>query len=285
MKIRSIVIYIIVIISLSGCKKNNSEEFYPNENIVQDNAQAALYFHTIFREAENAWATIHSKNYVSGSYTDPANTLTSYKKFDYDKETKTVSISYNAWVSDDLLLIGFISVKFGENTYRMKDQIADVLLTDFSINGQNVAGDFSIKYRVVENSANDHYTYSKRFDAAAIHEQGSSTVLISGAITNGQYERTEGGDTLLQDDDVWAYSGVMTGILRNDPNLQYTNTVLTTYTTVNGKVENGTIIYKFGLDCTTAFAGVAQIKITGYSDIIYGYDCTKNYFVSTTHIE
>ena len=68
MKIRNIILLTIAIVSLCDCSKDTPEEPYSNKDIVEVNAQAALYFHTVFREAENAWAFINSKEYKPDAY-------------------------------------------------------------------------------------------------------------------------------------------------------------------------------------------------------------------------
>ena len=283
MKIRNIILLTIAIVSLCDCSKDTPEEPYSNKDIVEVNAQAALYFHTVFREAENAWAFINSKEYKPGTYADQSNPLPAVKNLIYNESTGTVTIDYNAWKTGGLLLIGTISVKFPKDSYQMGDMRASVFLTDFSIETHPVMGELTLQYRKVNNNDNDHYSYS--VTNGAVHEKGRSMpVLISGSITNGQYERTEGATTiLLQDDDEWAYSGTMTGILRNDPSLKYTNTVLAAYTTENGEERSGTVHYAFG--CTTASSGVSQIKISDRPDIIYAYNCTAIDFLSVTRVD
>ena len=284
MKTRNVILSVIAIIALCECTKE-SKEPYPNEYIVRDNAQAALYFHTVFREAENAWAFIDSVKYKSGVYADQSNPSPAVKNLTYNESTNIVTVEYNAWVSNNLLLVGTISVKFVKDSYRMNTYKASVYLTDFSIEGYNIVGEFTIGYREVNNSTNDHYTFE--ITDGAIHEKGSSKpVLISGSVTNGQYERVEGNKKFLQDDDTWAYTGTMTGTLRDDPNQKYTNTVLTEYTYIaeNGEEKNGIVHYSFG-DCTTATSGVSQIKISGRSDIIYGYFCKEIDFLSVTRVD
>ena len=284
MKIRNIILPLFAIFILSGCKKDQSEDPYTNKKIMEDNAHAVLYFHTVFREAENAWAFINSKEYVEGEYPDPANTSTTYKIMTYSKTLKKVTIEYNAWKSGGHLLIGKIHVEFSEKSYRTKDQVANVMLTDFSINGQNVVGQSSIRYNKVENSDNDHYTYTLK-EGAAIHEVGSSKpVLISGAIASGQYERIEGNEKLTQDDDVWVYSGEMKGMLREDQNLKYTNTVISKYMGEDGNEKDGRIY--FTMDCVTAQQGVSQIKVSGRpdTDIIYGYLCSDIDYLSVEKV-
>ncbi len=284
MKFRNIIILAVAIVSLSQCKKD-SEESYPNENIVMDNAQAALYFHTIFREAENAWGFVDSVKYVSKAYPNPANTPTSYKIITYDKSAKTVTIEYNAWVVANQLLIGTIYFTVVENAYRPQTTgiIASITvdLTDFSINQQSVTGSSKIQYVYKVDSKNDHYTYTL-YKGAAIYKAGvNMPVIITGEISEGQYERTKGSATYTQKDDEWAYSGAMTGMLHDDPNLKYTNTVLTSYT-VDGEKMDGTVY--FTLNCTTAKQGVSQIKISGRPDIIYGYECSGIYYESVTNV-
>jgi len=278
-KIKDIIIFA-AIIFLCQCKKETRGP-YPNDRIVEDNAQAALYFHTVFREAENAWAFIDSVDYAEDVYKDPASTLTIYKELTYDESTKTVTIKYNGWRTNHLFLMGNIAVAFSKDSYRKNGMSAIVYLSDFSINGQNVVGEPSIRY--TGNNEKVQYTYT--LNNAAIHELGNSKpVLITGSISNGQYERTEGNETLTQDDDVWVYSGEMKGQLHNDPNLNYTNTVSATATyTVNGESLNGKVQYV--IDCKTALQGMSLIKIKGRSDITFIYNCSECYLISVTHVD
>ena len=282
MKVKSTnIVLFVAIICLCQCKKDK-EVPYPSESIVKDNAQAAVYFHTVFREAENAWALIDSVHYEEGVYKDPANTITMYKELKYTESTKTVVIDYNAWKTNNLLLIGRIIIDFGKDSYRRNAMPATVKLSDFSINGQDVVGESTITF--TGNSEKDLYAYSL-IDGTAIRERGvSMPVLISGTISKGQYERIEGRETFSQEDDVWAYQGVMKGQLHNDPNLNYTNTVLaTSMYTVNGESRNGKIHYC--MDCKTARQGMSQIKISGRSDITFAYDCSGYDFLTVTHVD
>ncbi|MDR1153164.1 MAG: hypothetical protein LBL04_00505 [Bacteroidales bacterium] len=283
MKFRNIIILAVAIVSWSQCKKK-SEEPYPNENIVMDNAQAALYFHTIFREAENAWGFVDSVKYVSDTYPDPANTTKSDKKITYTESTKNVTIEYNAWVTAKQLLAGTIYFTVEKDVYRPADAAITasitVNLTNFSINQQSVTGSFKMQYVTKADSETDHYAYTL-FEGSAIYEAGvRMPVIIAGAVSSGQYERTKGSATYAQDDE-WAYSGAMRGMLHDDPNLKYTNTVLTSYT-VNDTKMDGTVYYT--MNCITAKQGVSQIKISGRPDIIYGYECSGIYFESVTDV-
>ena len=248
---------------------------YSNENIMLDNAQAALFFHTIFREAENAWAFIHEKDYEPGTYYDPANRQTVTKTYIYD--ANDVTIEYKAWATSHLLLTGTIRVGFKIDSYRIDKSIANIYLIDFSIDGHDVMGEPAIQ-RISDNN------YSFDIDCT-IHEQGvNKPVLITGKIENGQYERIEGGETLLlQDDDVWAYSGTMTGMLHNDPKLVYTNTKFP-YTDENGEEQDGTILFTMNPACKTAQKGASLITIKERPDIAFAYFCTVVDFFSVEHI-
>jgi hypothetical protein len=239
MKTTKIIVLSVALVALSQCKKNPPEP-YSNEKIVMDNAQAALYFHTVFREAENAWAFIHDREYVEKTYTDSASTQAVFKKLTYgpykDVVTKKMmTIEYNEWESNQLLLRGQMDVIFDkDSSYRKDGKIANVELKDFSINGQNVVGEVTLKYKKSASNPDvppkDQYTFTLLNGAAICEKDYSSTVLISCAIANGQYERTTGYGTLDQEDDVWIFSGATTGMLRNDPNLKYTNTVIASIT-------------------------------------------------------
>lgn len=293
MKIQKIIISVIACVALSQCKKD-SEESYSNENIVIDNAQASLYFHTVFREAEDAWAFIHSKDYEKGVYTDPANTSAVYKTTSFTAESETkdsVFIEYHDWKPNHVTLTGRIIVVFdNDSSYRKDGKTANVILSGFSINGQNVAGESTMRYRKAANN-NDQYTYTL-LNGSAICEKGNSMpVLISCAIANAQYERVKGSKPLESEedddegeeddeDDVWAFSGTMSGMLHNDPNLKYTNTVTATPYMLNDETKNGRV--HFTKDCRTASEGISQVRISGRPDIVYIYVCSYIYFESTT---
>ena len=288
MKIEKIILLSFTILLLVHCKKE-SETPYPDDNILLDNAMATVYFHTVFREAEHAWAFIDSKKYISGDYPDPANTPQKYRKFTYNEETNSVSIEYNAWVSTsfpNLLLIGNIYVTFEKNVYRNNGAVANVRLNGFSINGQMVAGESKITSQKGEKSEYDYYSYVL-LKGAAIHEKGNSMpVLISGESRDGRYIRTAGVATLAQeDDDVWTYSGTMEGRLGKDQSLTYTNSVLSsiTYTDEDGEKQDGTV--RFTADCNFAKKGIAQIKIPGRPDITYQYSCSGVDYVTVTHVK
>jgi len=283
--VKNIIIFA-AIIFLCQCKKT-PENHYPNENIVMDNAQATLYFHTVFREAENAWAFIDSMDYRDSTYYKESNKSTSYIKYTFKESEKpesekTVTVDYYAWVTNQFLLEGTITVKFGIDSYRTVGSTASVYLTDFSINQQFVEASSTIKFNKTVDGK-DTYTYTLR-DGAAIHEQGYSAmpVLITCAIGNGQYERIEGNETLTQKDDVWVYSGVMTGMLRNDPNLKYTNTIVDSYSD-NGDVKDRRVYYS--MDCKFAEQGLSQITFLKRPLIVFEYGCNGYNFFTVTHFD
>lgn len=281
MKIQRIIILAVVFAALCQCKKN-AEEPYSNIDIVMDNAQAALYFHTVFCEAEYAWAFADINKYEDKTVSDDPKRKLSYWHNSNEKANDSVAIEYNDWVlKNHLSLSGTIIVTFSnDSSYRKDRKTASILLSDFSINGQSVVGEATISYRKTATNPNDQYVYTL-FNGSSIRETGTSAMLISCVIANGQYERIEGNDTMAQnDDDVWAFSGVMTGSLHDDPNLKYTNTVTATLT-INGVNEDVRIYYT--MDCVTAFQGISQIKIAKRADIIYAYGCSELYFESTTH--
>jgi hypothetical protein len=267
LKIRVIFILAFSCFALSQCADNEGDKHYSNQEIVIDIAQTALYYHTIFREAENAWALVDSKDYES--FTEEEENATGNKQYVYDESEKSVTITYNSWTTNNLLFSGDIEVKFDSLSYRIQTKAADVFLTDFYINNQNVKGDFRMLYTSGENDENDKYTYTL-FNGAAINEAGRgrrTAVLTTAAISGAQYERIEGGETHTQDDDIWEYkSGNMTGMLRGDSKYRYTNKI----------VEP---VY-YVMNCLTAGAGISQIEITGRPVIFYGYYCDEVYFES-----
>ena len=275
-------IILTAIFFLCQCKKD-SEQSYSNESIVLDHAQAALYFHTIFREAENVWAFVDSMKYQEGSYPQAANPSMGSKLFicHGNDKSKNIDIQYDAWLTQHFRLTGTIRLEVDTFSYRKNAKEARVRLNDFSINGQAVAGESVIKYRKMANKTNDSYTFTL-LEGTVIYEAGvSMPVLISGIINNGQYERIEGSETWVQEDDVWAFSGVMTGMMHENPNLKFTNTVNSTYT-VNNETKDGRVYYS--MKCNFGDNGLSHIKIPKRSDIIFGYGCSELYFETVTPV-
>ena len=275
MRTVNIILLVFATILLARCKKE-ADKPYPDDYIIRDNAMAIVYFHTVFREAENAWAFIDNENYEMGDYSDPASTPpTKYKNLTYDDETNTVTVEYHAWVSSKFLLNGNMYVTLKQDSYRVHGEIATVTLSDFSINGQMVTGESRITYQKVENSDNDRYNYVHP-RPANIHEMGiSMPVLISGTIANGRYERIAGGETLTQDDDAWTYTGRMTGSLGNNLSLKYTNEILSG--------EDGTV--HFTTECNFAEQGISKITIPGRSDITCYYSCDGVDYDTVSHVD
>jgi len=256
-----------------------------------DIAKAAKYYHVVFQEAENAWAIIDREGYAAGEYREPGSTLTSYKVLECTAESNcvTVTITYNAWkTASDNMLTGSIRIVFSMNSYRM-DNSANFYLEDFAINNQDVTGSGILRYRLVEDSENDHYAFVINSGAggvatAAIHEAGHNMPqIISCAIANGQYERLEGNETLSMNDDLWAFHGTMTGRLRNDLNMNYTNTVSTVVTLVGGERVDGRLF--FDMFCKIAQRGFSHVRIAERPDIYVQYRCSEVFFDSVAHIQ
>ena len=280
MKIKDFIILAVAFVTLSQCGEK-PDRHYSNEEIVASNALAALYFHTIFCEAENAWAVVSSLGYGSQEHTETNANTNIYKKVTFDESTNTATIEYNGWSVNHLLLDGSITVAFDTGSYRIANSNAIVHLIDFSIEGQTVTGGASIQYKHVEEDANDQYSFIL-FSDAIIYEKGErQPVLISASIAAGNYERIEGGETLSQNDDVWKYWGAMNGMIHENPNLVYENTVLSTYYDQDGEIREGNVLY--AAYCKIQMSGVATITISERDDIIYMYGCTAIYFESETH--
>ena len=261
-----VILVVGVIFAFCQCKSDKVEE-YSYESIALDNVQAALYFHTIFREVEYAWAFVDDAEYEKFEQPEKWTTADKnvYKELTYDGEKAT--ITYYAWVTaDNLLLVGTIIVDIAEYSYRSTGKIASVLLQNFSIQGQDISGGNSkiqLKCQNVESNENDIYSFSN-ITNVAIHEEGyNKPVLISASISNGQYERIAGSDTFKPDDDVWAYWGTMTGTIHEDPKLKYTNIV----------AKDNAINYNIA-NCEYGAQGEAKITIQGRSDIVCKYNCT-----------
>ena len=275
MKSKNIIIAVFAVVFLCHCKTEEAEP-YTNEQIVTDNAQAALYFHTLFREAEAVWAFIHEKDYEEGTYTETIRPNVSKEMVHtINNNAHNVTVTYSTWTSGHLTLMGKITVIFGKDSYRRDAMVANIYFTDISINWQSVVGEASMKYISGEN---DRYSFTL-IEGAKIFEEGhGKPELISATINNGQYERL----SKESDGDLWAYAGEMKGQLRNDPSLSYTNTVAATLT-VNNETVDGRVYYNMA--CKTARQGISRIKIEGRPDVYFEYFCSEYGLLSVTHIE
>lgn len=268
MKLKFIPVVCVVALLLYGCKQDDGEHSYTVDDIVQYNAQAAIYFHTIFREAENAWAFIHEKKYDTQVYTEE--TGVSCKKV-YCGETEgsqfIINIEYNSWLSGTFHLMGKITVTLPDkNVYRQDGKTANVKLSDdFSIAQQRVTGSSSMTYVKSTEDANDHYDY--RLTEASIYDVDDRQPLITAGISNGKYVRIEGNQTLSQGDDTWALVATMTGQLFGEANMKYTNTV----------VNPDEPVY-FLMNCPKAIGGASDVIVPNqpYIRYTYGTDCDSD---------
>jgi hypothetical protein len=268
MKLKFILAVSVSVLLLYGCKHDNGAYSYTVGDIVQYNAQAAIYFHTIFREAENAWAFIHEKKYDTQVYTEE--TGASYKKI-YCGETEgsqcIINIEYNSWLSGTFHLMGKITVTLPDkNVYRQEGKTAGVKLSDdFSIAQQRVTGSSSMTFVKNAEDANDHYDY--KLTSASIYDMDDRQRLITAGISNGKYVRMGGNQTLSPGDDIWALTATMTGQLFDDANMKYTNTV----------VDSGEPVY-FLMNCPKAIGGVSDVIIPDrpYIRYTYGPDCDSD---------
>jgi hypothetical protein len=252
-----------VAVSVQQCKDDEEKTTYPNISIVADNAVAAVCFHTIFREVENAWALVDSVSYTDLNINYQKEHRT--KSLSYVASSGIITIEYHAWATNFKSLGGTINVEIPILSYGVKDMLAKISLSGFSIDGQDITGggNSTLKYNKGETDENDKYLFN--LSNTDIHEMGvNKPVLISGSISNGLYERTEGGDTPSMNDDEWKYTGNMTGMLMNDPKLKYTNRVIEA-------------LY-FTMNCKTAKKGHAQITIAGREEIRFLYGCTEIYY-------
>jgi len=280
LKLKNCIIFIGALLALSQCKPKEEEQL-SNIEIVRDNALAASYFHAVFREAEYAWAMANENGFKEFEETEKgeSNFSRTYK-FDENTTPKSVTVTFNPWVTNDLLLTGSIKVELPELFYRRADMKANIKLPDFAINGQDVVGTSELQYLTKGEDENDQYSF-KLLNGSAIHEEGYNvSVLISASIANGRYERIAGGETLKQNDDVWKYTGTMTGILREIPQLTYTNALLSEYYLNDIRYEGALI---FTMTCTIASQGGSNIAISERSDIQFVHDCSGILFENVKH--
>ena len=267
MKIRNIIIFAIAFVTLCQCKKDKDGP-YPDKDVVIDNAQALMYYHIIFREVENAWAVVHSKGYKEFTpITEENGNL--YKELAYNEDKNVIEIDYHTWGTNKL--DGKIRIDIENvHNYRKKGGNITVFLHDFTINWQQIKGGAKIKYTGEEDDENDSYSFSLASESDIYEEGYNMPVLITSLITNAGYERIAGGETLSPDDDEWKYWGNMTGTIRNEPGLKYTNTITKEYAV------------HFTMDCKTAKQGISLVTIPGRANIVYEYGCSAIYFESET---
>ncbi len=274
MKFKNIVLLVFVALSLCCCKKETTDD--PVYDIVTDNAAATLYFHYIFSEAEDAWAQVNSKEYSTTpiSYHDGSASKTiTFSETEGNKPVITIDYNaYNILTEGTAVVSGSMTISITDkNVYRKANQIARVTLSNLSINQQRITGSCSFTYKPVEGDTNDHYDYT--LTGAAIYNQENNLKLITADITNGKYTRIDGGETISPTDDTWTYVSTMKGILRENPDLNYTNTILGMYTGVNGEVIDG-MVY-FSMNCKTAENGVSSVAISGQPEILYQFHCDQ----------
>jgi len=278
LKIKKITILLICFALFNQCDEKTKEPV-SNLDIVRYNAQAAMYFHTIFSEAEFAWAYVHNKDYYPFTNERIERSATVYKELNYDGST--VTVAYNAWTTDNgLIIVGDLRVESVTlHSYRNNEKTVKITLDIFSINRQHVRGHAWIQPNNKEDNPNDFYLFTLS-DGATIHEDPIKNekmpTLISASIERGSYERVQGGETLLdQVDDVWIYSGgIMKGIILNDSRLSYTNTIINTSIDANTN-ENIDTKLRFSANCITAQWGVSKIVISERPDIIFIYKCSE----------
>jgi len=269
---------ICIFVALVSCKDENEEEPYSNLEIVLDNAQASLYFHTIFREAENAWAFVADKNYepFEPEHFGPLG-ANFYKTISCSTVGNiiTATIVYQTWITNSLNLGGTIKVEFDRLSFRSSTKTAMVSLTQFSIEGQNVTGGMVLTY--IAGSDNDRYEM-RLIQNPTIQERGAHNmpVLISISQGSGNYERIKGGRSFSQFEDEWKYWGAISGRLRDNPNMTFTNTVVET-------VANEDAAVYYDMNCGTATRGKASIIISGRDDIDFEYRCNQIHFNTETH--
>ena len=290
-------IFLIVAVAGIFCRcGDDTDGPYSNYQIVIDNAMAVSYFHTVFVETENIWAIVHENAYHEGMVV--FDQTQGYKEinieYSEEEDANTVTVEYLDWKSNNHLLRGTIIVTFDANSYRRHQESARVTMSNFFIEGQIIAGVGTLQYRNANRDEseedeeseveeeNDTYFFNL-LDGASIREQGrrgSSSVLITATIRNGNYERVFKGEALSPEDDVWKYWGSMTGILRERPTMRYTNTVVSSMS-IDGQVHDVALYFLPG--CNIAASGISTITIQGLDEIRYLNICEEVYYETLTH--
>ncbi|MDR1865839.1 MAG: hypothetical protein LBR08_09760 [Bacteroidales bacterium] len=209
-----------------GCKKSANVSFAPEETVT-DLAQTYLYYSMIFREAEHAWALIDHRQYPAEPVTETgangAQRIFTWVETEEGKPELTVE--YRAWTWGTATLAGKLTMNMpGKDLYRESGKTATVNFTGFSINRQNIAGYANITRAAAGDDGADRYNYS--FNNSSIYDETGQQVIIASTMTNGSLTRVEGGDTHpVQEDDTWSFTGSMSGTLRNNISLKYSNAV------------------------------------------------------------
>ncbi len=267
MKVKSVLLAVAFLIMLLGCKKD-SEESYSTEDMVFENTQATLYYHAIFREAENAWAQIDDLGYPTNEIVQTSGS--SYKKMIYsaNETTYVISIEYNNWTSGAVRLSGSMKVTLPDvGMYHVKDKQARVELTSFAVNDQRVAGTITMTYTTDPAAGTEAQlnTYAYTVSNGIIYNlEEARQQDISVAITDGVYTQVEGASTKTDaSDDVWTFTGTAKGQLYGNSELTYTNAV------VKSETLNGTLY--LNASCNKALQGVCTLTVNGYPNIAYSY--------------
>jgi len=271
-----IIIAIGFVFVLSQCK--NEDDTYSNSEIVLDNVNASLYFHTVFREAEYAWAVVDSffKYSTSEPYIEwhHKNNKT-FRQLTYSDTAKihVATVEYFEWEINNLILDGTFTILVDtfNNRYRLSRSTITVNLNDFFINEQHVSGSSKIQCLNVD-SITDIYSYNL-LNGASIRMKGNNMpILITSTIPDGRYERKAGRDTFEQHDDIWTFWGTMRGMIRESPNLNYTTTVIRDYALI------------YSMSCDYALDGIAKVTIKDFPDVYYRYECDKIFYETQENI-
>ncbi|MDR2038389.1 MAG: hypothetical protein LBQ60_10750 [Bacteroidales bacterium] len=280
MKLKNIIIVALAVILLPTCKKDDDEVEYTPIDMVGDVVWATSYYSVIFREAEDAWALVDKNNYSTDPITEENESRKKTITFKEPSEGKfVVDIEYNAWSLNDMTLMGTITIDLPDKeVYGQSGRTAVIKLTNrFSVNGQIVTGNMPITCRFVTEGETQIDRYDYKLNTASIHSlEDDKKVIITCDVTNGSYTRIEGAETKADPkDDVWSFTGTMTGMLRDDANFTYSNTVSGT--------EGETLLFKS--TCYKALQGVCKLTVKGKSDMhyTYGTECDSKILIETIH--
>jgi hypothetical protein len=276
MKARIIFISVICSLLFVRCKKDDPAPAYSLEDMIRYNSAAALYFHVIFREAENAWALAEEAGYIEDRdiFFEENATKTDFKRITFSENEGSeylLSIEYRNWTVSGVMLIGKITVKLPSGKFYRHSGTANITVHDFSIAKQRITGNSSISYQGSEEV--NKYSYSLS-NGGIRDAENDNLVLVTAAITGGTYTQN------TENDDIWHFTGTMRGAIGNNGSINYTNVVLTSGDLFTGSGVDPFI--SFSANCRKPMGGIVQFTAVGQPDTYYFYNnCDGDIIINT----
>jgi hypothetical protein len=264
--LNSLCLSVAVVLTLlqSGCHKDDAS--YSPGTMVIDVSQAYMYYFIIFREAETAWAQVHENGYRYGEKTGNSN-----RTIQLDSLNKKIYIDVHLkdYTWESTVLSGKFTIALTADSSYLKKDKATISLDSLFINKQKVEGFSTITHTL--NEETDQYSYI--LASGSIYSVDGEDILITSAVSGGTLLRTAGSATIATpEDDVWTFTGTMTGKIRNSESLKYSNTVAVGKDMSQNPPVTVQIPPAFYYDCSKKARQGACILTVGGREIFYRYD-------------